>query len=168
MWSKQVSFTGHGASWRGVEDVPDTWWKVVRVDLEGQRGDMQSTGKYKAFRKNIFFPNLTLSFFPIANIGTRRSLHLHKHQQPDANTIYKAAVLSVGASWKQKLYSQMGDPEGMLEIIQPNCLVSTDKKTEFPRGNVICPQLLSGRAGKRTLIPWLSVKRSFLEALILL
>lgn len=157
MWSKQFSFTGHGASWRGVENVPDTWWKVVRVDLEGQTGDMQSTRKIQSFQEKHFFPNLTLSSFPIANIGTKRSLHLHKHQQPDANTISKAAVLSVGASWKQKLYSQMGDPEGILEIIQPNCLVSTDK-TEFPRGKVICPQLLSGRAGKRTLIPWLSVK----------
>ena len=45
--------------------------------------------------KNIFSPNLTLSYFPIANIGARRSLYLQKHQQLDANTMYKDAVLSV-------------------------------------------------------------------------
>jgi len=90
-------------------------------------------------------------------MGARRSLYLHKHQQLYANTISKDTVLSMEC----KLEAEFICPNGRSRRdVRDNlaCLISTDKKTEFPRGKVICPQLLSGRAGKRTLISWLSVK----------
>jgi len=122
----------------------------------GKQETSSLLGKYEK-KKNIFFPNLTLSYFPIANMGARRSLYLHKHQQLYANTISKDTVLSMEC----KLEAEFICPNGRSRRdVRDNlaCLISTDKKTEFPRGKVICPQLLSGRAGKRTLISWLSVK----------
>lgn len=113
----------------------------------GKQETSSPLGEYETFRKNIFSPDLTLSYFPIAKEEPRGLFTLHKHQQLYANTISKDAMLGM----EYKLEAEYIFPNGRSRRDNLTCLISTDKKTEFSRPKVICPQLLSGRAGKRSL-----------------